>query len=180
VGGQRGFTLIELLIVIGVVGVLLSISMAGYHYARMRGAEASAVTSLEAINQAQFAYMQTCGNQRYAPSLAALGTPTPGTGTPYLSPDLTQATEKDSQGEQLLKSGYAIRMAGTEVVDATLTCTGVVPVSGYQATADPLRPGVSGIRYFGTNGERVLYEDSATFSGNMPETGAPTHGAEIR
>jgi prepilin-type N-terminal cleavage/methylation domain-containing protein len=116
VGGQRGFTLIELLIVIGVVGVLLSISMAGYHYARMRGAEASAVTSLEAINQAQFAYMQTCGNQRYAPSLAALGTPTPGTGTPYLSPDLTQATEKDSQGEQLLKSGYAIRMAGTEVV----------------------------------------------------------------
>lgn len=178
-GEQRGFTLIELLIVVAILGILLSISMAGYHYARMRGAEASAVTSLQAINQAQFAYMQTCGNQRYAPSLANLGTPVPG-GAPYLSPDLTQGTQIDPLGEQITKSGYAIRMRGTEIPDATPTCTGVAPVSGYQLTADPLRPGISGMRYFGTNGDRVIYEDSATFAGNMPETGAPTHGTEIR
>ena len=42
----------------------------------------------EAINQAQFAFAQACGNQRYAPTLAGLGTPMPTTGQAFLSPDL--------------------------------------------------------------------------------------------
>jgi type IV pilus assembly protein PilA len=180
VSAQRGFTLIELLIVIAILGILLAMLMAGQHYARMRGAEASAVATLEAINQAQFAFMQTCGNQRYAPTLGSLGKPTPATGSPYLSPDLTQGLVVDDQGEYLSKSGYAFRMAGTEIPDAQPTCIGVPPIEGYWATADPLKPGISGMRYFGTNGNRVIYEDSATFAGNMPETGAPTHGSEIR
>jgi hypothetical protein len=131
------------------------------------------VVSLETINQAQFAFKQTCGNQRFAPTLVSLGLPVPGGGSPFLSPDLTQ-------GEQIVKSGYMIQMAGTEAQDAPLTCVGVTPVSGYQVTADPTTPGVSGTRFFGTNTDRVIYEDSVTFSGNMPETGAPGHGTEIR
>jgi type IV pilus assembly protein PilA len=180
VSDQRGFTLIELLIVVAVLGILFSVLMAGHHYARMRGAEASAMTTLQAINQAQFAFMQTCGNQRYAPTLASLGRPVPATGSPYLSPDLTQGMVVDDQGEHLSKSGYAFRMAGTEIPDAPPTCIGVPPIEAYQVTADPLRPGITGMRYFGTNADRVVYEDSATFAGNMPETGAPTHGSEIR
>ena len=86
---SRGFTLVELLLVMLILGILLTISLANYRQARLRGSEASAIVSLSAINQAQFAYMQTCGNQRFAPHLLALGKPNPGTNAPYLSPDLT-------------------------------------------------------------------------------------------
>ena len=155
-----------------ILAIILSMSIAGYRHARVQGGEAAAVAALEAINQAQFAFMQTCGRQRYAPTLASLGVPTPG-GSPYLSPDLTQADEFE-------KSGYILKMSGTPVEEPdVLTCTGVTPTVGYQVTADPSLPGSSGIRYFGTNADRVIYSDTATFSGNMPETGAPGHGSEL-
>jgi prepilin-type N-terminal cleavage/methylation domain-containing protein len=170
---NRGFTLIELLIVLAVVGVLLSISIAGYRVARMQGAEASAIAALDAINQAQFAYMQTCGRQGYAATLVELGTPVPGSGSPFLSPDLTQA-------EQIHKSGYFLQMSGTEVTEDVKACTGAKPVSGYQATADPSIPGSTGLRFFGTNTTRVIYEDNSTLTGKMPETGAPEKGRELR
>jgi type IV pilus assembly protein PilA len=173
VRGSRGFTLIEMLVVIALVGVLSSIAVAGYRTARVRGAETTAIATLDSINKAQFAYMQTCGNQRFAPTLVSLGVPVPGSGTAYLSPDL-------SQSDPLTKSGYLVAMTGTEMVDAVLTCTGATPVSGYQVTADPLTPGFSGTRYFGTNTDRVIFEDQVTFAGNMPESGAPGHGQEIK
>jgi type IV pilus assembly protein PilA len=168
----RGFTLIELLIVISIVGVLVSMAMGMYRHARVRGGEATAVATLQAINQAQFAFAQACGDQRYAPTLTSLATPMPTTGQGFLSPDLA--------ADPLLKSGYTFAMAGTVVTDAGLSCTGVLPVVSYQVTADPDRPGLSGIRYFATNTDRVVYEDAATFTVNMPETGAPGHGREIK
>jgi hypothetical protein len=54
-------------------------------------------------------------------------------------------------------------------------------VESYQITADPERPGLSGIRFFATNTDRVVYEDAEkTFTADMPEKGAPTHGAEMK
>jgi prepilin-type N-terminal cleavage/methylation domain-containing protein len=167
-----GFTLIELLIVLAIVGVLASVSMVGYRAARIRGAEASAIGALQAIAQAQFAFAQACGNQRYAPTLAALGTPMQTTGQAFISPDLA--------ADPLTKSGYTFVMAGTVVTDDGLTCTGVSPVMSYQVTADPSVPDVTGHRYFATNTDRVLYEDEASFTNNMPETGAPSHGKEVK
>ena len=35
-------------------------------------------------------------------------------------------------------------------------------------------------RFFGINVDRVLFEDAQTFKENMPESGAPGHGAEVR
>jgi type IV pilus assembly protein PilA len=170
---SRGFTLIELLLVMLILGILLAISLANHSQARLRGAEASAIGSLLAINQAQFAYMQTCGNQRFAPKLTALGKRNPGTNAAYLSPDLTGADE-------VVKSGYRILMEGTEVVDPMQTCTGDTPVESYHVTADPVVPGTTGKRFFGTNGDRVIYEGIESFSGKMPDKGAPEMGAEIR
>jgi prepilin-type N-terminal cleavage/methylation domain-containing protein len=169
---EAGFTLIELLIVLAIIGVLAATSMALYRSARVRSGEAIAVSTLRAITQAQFAFSQACGNQRYAPSLEALAIPMPSTGQPFISPDLGM--------DPLLKGGYRFALGGTVVTDGGQTCTGQTPVETYQVTADPERPGLSGIRYFGTNTDRVLFEDTETFTANMPESGPPPHGAEMK
>jgi prepilin-type N-terminal cleavage/methylation domain-containing protein len=167
-----GFTLIELLIVMTIVALLATVAMVGYRYARTRSLEAAVVTSLTAINHAQFAYMQTCGRQRYAPTLVALGAPAPGNDQGFVSPDLAVS-------DPLEKSGYVFTLTGTEATEGEQTCTGAVPLERYRLTADPTHTGDSA-RFFGTNTDRVIYHDAATFAEDMPETGAPGHGTEIK
>jgi prepilin-type N-terminal cleavage/methylation domain-containing protein len=168
-----GFTLVELLIVVAIVGVLASVSMALYRNARVKAGESAAVATLGAINQAQFAFAQICGNQRYAPSLAALAAPMPSTGQPFVSPDLGM--------DPLAKGGYQFVMAGTPATGPDQTCTGQTPLDSYQVTAEPTHPGLSGTRFFATNTDRVVYEDAEkTFATDMPEKGPPAHGAEMK
>ncbi|HVL70092.1 MAG TPA: type II secretion system protein [Vicinamibacterales bacterium] len=170
-GGSSGFTLIELLIVMAIVGILASAAVVGARYARVRAAEASAVSSLQAINHAQFVFAQTCGNQRFSPTLAGLGVPSPVSGQAFLSPDLTV--------DPAVKSGYQFVMEGTPALDARESCNGLAVVTTYRVTADPVLPGASGQRFFGTNTDRVIYADIASFADDMPETGAPPHGQEL-
>jgi prepilin-type N-terminal cleavage/methylation domain-containing protein len=170
---SSGFTLIELLVVLAIVAVVLSIAVVGYRHARVRGSETAALSALRSINQAQFAYRHTCGHDGYAPTLVNLGVPPPGTDSAFLSPDLAKS-------DPLQKSGYVIRMTGALMPDVEASCTGVAPLATYHVTADPVTPGLTGVRYFGTNTERVIYADSVTYLENMPETGAPGHGAEIK
>lgn len=169
---ERGFTLVELLVVTIIVAVLLSVSVVVYRGARVRGGESAAIATLDAINQAQFAFMQTCGNQRYAPTLSSLGTPPPHGGSAYLSPDMTT-------GDTVIKGGYSFQMSGTPVTDGSLSCTGATPVVSYQVTADPTAPGVTGARFFATNTDRAIFEGVESFLGSMPETGPPDRGTEI-
>jgi prepilin-type N-terminal cleavage/methylation domain-containing protein len=170
---EAGFTLIELLIVIAIVGLLAMLAMAGYRFTRIRTAEAAAVSDLTAINRAQFLYMQSCGRQRYAPTLVELGTAPPGEDRGFISPDLATA-------DPLQKGGYLYQLSGTQATDVEGTCTGATPLERYVLIADPIRPGNSGVRFFGTNTDRIIYADATTFAGSMPETGAPGHGEEIR
>ena len=170
---SRGFTLIELLIVITILGILLSLAVASYRHARIRGSETAAIAALTAISQAQYAYSATCGHDYYAPHLTSLGKPNPGTQVAYLSPDMTASDE-------ITKSGYVIRMSGTEVTEPVQTCTGETPLTGFQATADPVTPGVSGLRFFGSNADLVVYENLETFYGRMPEQGPPPLGQETK
>lgn len=169
---ESGFTIIEILIVIALVGIISSLAVIGTRQARVRGAETAALSALRTINQAQFAFMQSCGKQAYAPTLVSLATPPPGSDSGYLSPDLTQS-------DPLQKSGYVFYMGGTVDPDKT-ACTGIMPLASYQLTADPLNPGHTGIRFFGSNSDRVIFGDVATYTGNMPESGAPGHGTEVR
>ena len=168
-----GFTIIEILIVIALLGIVTSLAVIGTQYARAKSAEAVAVAALRTINQAQFAYMQGCGKQSYAPDLLTLGTPPPGSDSAFLSPDL--AREQPVQ-----KSGYVFAMGGTVNPDAPAPCNGGAALSSYFVTADPVTPGHSGMQSFGTNSDRVVFGDAATYTGNMPESGAPQHGREVR
>ena len=115
-----------------------------------RGAEASAIAALRAINQAQFAFSQTCGDQRYSPTLAGLGVPAPRTGQAFLSPDMT-ADPVDQ--ERLSCSSSRARAA----LDAPPTCNGLPPVTSYQVTADPTHPAAPASGSSATNTDRVIY-----------------------
>jgi prepilin-type N-terminal cleavage/methylation domain-containing protein len=171
-GRSAGFTLIELLVVITIVGLLASMAMVGYQHARVRSREAAAITALTALNQAQFVFMQSCGNHRYAPTLVSLRKPAPGSDQPFVSPDLAMT-------DPLQKSGYVFTLSGTPSTEGDQTCNGEVPLETYRLTADPVHAGEAG-KFFGTNTDRVVYQDTTTFASDMPETGAPGHGAEIK
>jgi prepilin-type N-terminal cleavage/methylation domain-containing protein len=170
---SHGFTLLELLVVTAIVAVLASAAAVGYRQSKIRAAEASALSALRSLNQAQFVYMQSCGRQRYAPTLVALGTPAPGDDQGFVSADLAVS-------DPLEKTGYIIQMTGTPATEGEQTCTGSVPLTGYVITADPAVPGISGRTFYGTNAERVIYSDLETFLNNMPEAGPPGHGVEIK
>jgi prepilin-type N-terminal cleavage/methylation domain-containing protein len=190
----RGFTLIELLIVVGLVAILFAAAVPWLLNARIAANEASAVSSLESINNAQALYREVCGKGQYAAALPGLGQPMPTTGDVFLSPDLTGS-------EIVVKSGYQIAMSGltpepvaepesaeptdvlqgaTEPVSPGKGCNDADTAPAYIVTADPVRPGNSGRRYFATNGSRAVYENTETFVEKMPATGAPPVGAELK
>lgn len=170
---SAGFTLIELLIVMAIVALLSTAVMMSYRQSRIRAAEGATVSALATLTQAQFLYMQSCGRQRYAPTLVALGTPAPGDDHGFVSSDLAVS-------DPLLKNGYIISLTGTPATEGEQTCTATVPLSSYRLTADPANPGVTGNQFYGTNTDRVIYGDAVTFEKDMPETGAPGHGQEIK
>jgi prepilin-type N-terminal cleavage/methylation domain-containing protein len=172
-GAQRGFTLLELMIVMALLGIILAIAFARYHNMQAKGNEASAIASLRSIAAAEWSFAQTCGRQKYAPNLPALGQPAPATGDAFLSPDLTAA-------DVVQKSGYQLQIAAKVLDDAPAACNGAQVSAGYAATADPMKPGTSGDRFFAVNADRTMYEDAQTFRETMPESGGPPHGSEVK
>jgi prepilin-type N-terminal cleavage/methylation domain-containing protein len=169
----RGFTLIELLIVIGVVAILFAIAVPWLLNARMAANEAAAISALSAIGDAQALYKEVCGKGRYAANLPGLGQPMPANGSVFLSPDLTS-------DNVVTKSGYDVAVRGDPGEEPVNGCNDAVTSAAYVATADPLRPGNTGRRYFGTNTSRVIYEHLESLGKVMPESGPPPAGTELK
>jgi type II secretory pathway pseudopilin PulG len=131
-------TLIELLVMICIVCILMVLGTVHLLRARARGYEASAVASLRIIAQGQVAYSVACGMGGFAPNLAVLARPVPGSDTPFVPPDI-------SGGVVTLKSGYlfAVRPA-LNAIAYKVDCNGTVNTTAYYASARPALYGVGG------------------------------------
>lgn len=171
---QAGFTLLDMMFVVALVGLLSSLALPGLMRARGAAQAASALGTIRVINSAELSFAITCGLGFYSADLPSLGIAPPASTEGFLPPDL-------SRGATIIRSGYAMSLAGTPAPGAPATCNGLAGGStapAYAAVADPLDGAVG--RFFGTNSDGVIYEHSASLSAVMPETGAPPVGSPIK
>ena len=170
----KGFALIDLLFTIGIIGVLCIIALPRLLLARQAAGSASAIGAMRAINSAQLTFALTCGGGFYAPKLTALGTAPPGSNQAFISPNL-------GSNDTVSQSGYVIQLKATPFAGAPGSCNGIpVGAAGqaFKAAADPLE--TSNFRFFATNANSQIFEDTASLYAAMPEVGEPVSGHTLR
>jgi type IV pilus assembly protein PilA len=148
-----GFTLIEVLVVASIISVLAAVATVSMLRAKISANEASAVSSLRAINTAQGTYSASAASGGFAVELTVLATPCPGSTSAFISPDLAVDPAK--------KSGYAVTLAAGTSSPGPNDCNGTASRSGYYLTAAPEAVGASGSRAFATTHRFVLYTDGS-------------------
>ena len=135
---QRGFSLIELLIVVAIILIIAAIAIPSLLRARISANEASAVTSIHAINTAEITYAAANPLIGFSAKLTDLG---PAAGQ-YIDGNL-------SAGQ---KSGYTF----------TYAIVGSTPYSQYTINADPSARAVTGQRsFYSDNSNQTHYNESA-------------------
>jgi prepilin-type N-terminal cleavage/methylation domain-containing protein len=167
---EQGFTLLEILFVCGLIGILSAMALPRLLMAKQAADASSAIGSLRTITSSQLGFAASCGAGYYSPDLPTLGVAPVGSNAAFISPDLSSAAV-------VTKSGYVIQMTGTPFVGAPATCNGLAAGSAskaFKVGADPAVP--TNYRFFGTNANDTIYEDSASLYAGMPEQGVPPAG----
>jgi type II secretory pathway pseudopilin PulG len=173
---EAGFTLVDMLFVVAIVGLLASMAIPGLMRARGAAQASSALGTMRVVNSAELTFAISCGLGFYSPDFPTLGTPPPTSTEGYLPPEL-------SSGFTFNKSGYIFSLAGTPLAGAPASCNGLaagMASPGYAVVADPIDPSGSVSRYFGSNSDGLIYQDKATLSATMPESGGPPSGSPIQ
>jgi type II secretory pathway pseudopilin PulG len=169
----QGFALIDLIFVCGIIGVLSGIALPRLTTAKSAADAASAIGSMRAIGSGQLTFALTCGGGFYAPNLSTLGTSPVGSNQGFIGGGLGAA-------DTVTKSRYIIQLTATAYAMAPASCNGLAAGSagqGYRAAADPAAS--ENPRYFATNADGLIVEDSSSLYALMPETGQPAAGRPI-
>ncbi len=135
---QRGFSLIELLIVIAIILALAAMAIPNLLRSKMSANEASAVSSLRAIVNAQTTYQVTYPNIGYADQLNKLAYPQGG-GTVDSSHAGILDWVLGCASQPCPKAGYQFSIGNV---------TGSPIVNGYEAVGTPQLLGQTGRRGF--------------------------------
>lgn len=136
---QRGFSLIELLIVVAIILVISAIAIPNLLRSKEAANEASAVESMRTLNSASITYSNTYGG--YPKALKRLG--------PSAKPSSTSADLIDDLLASGVKSGYSFTWSAG-VADAQ------GDYSTYSIKALPVKPQITGQRYFYTDQTGVI------------------------
>src|SRR5205823_13612904 len=115
------------------------------------------------INSAELTYALTCGSGFYAPSLTTLGTAPAGSNDAFIGGGLGNA-------DTVTKSSYIVQLTATAYAGAPAACNALGPGlagQGFKAGADPAD--ATNPRFFATNANGAIFEDTATLYAAMPE-----------
>lgn len=170
----KGFALIDLIFVCGIIGVIASIALPRLLLAKQSASAASAIGSMRAISSAQLTFALTCGGGFYAPTLTSLGTVPAGSNEAFIGASLGGA-------DIVTVASYHIQVAATPFPAAPGSCNGLgmgEAGQAFKAGADPLE--TSNSRFFATNANGQIWEDTATLFATMPEFGDPASGHVLR
>jgi prepilin-type N-terminal cleavage/methylation domain-containing protein len=141
-----GFTLIEILVVMAVIAIMAAVSIPLVLRAKVGAHEASTISSLRTIHDAQEIFRYSCGKGLFATSLPQLGA------AQTITKDLTVDVV-------VVKSGYLLTMTADTVPEKVDGCTGGPLGTHWYASGVPQFPGVTGDRGFATAVDEDIWQD---------------------
>jgi type IV pilus assembly protein PilA len=145
---ERGFSLIELLIVVAIILIIAAIAIPNFIRAKISANEASAVTSVHAVNTSEIGYSSAYPDIGFSVNLSDLGYTT-GTCSPtaacFLDPALASGT----------KSGYQFTYVGD----------GNTPSQAYTLNGNPVSYGFTGQTSYYSDETNVIHYNPTTTAG---------------